>query len=89
MKHYVGLDVSQKETSICIVDDAGKIVFQGKASPIPARWRSGFANVRHTPRGSASRLVRCPVGYGTNSGEWVCLSSALTLVMRRRCCRFE
>ena len=31
VKHYVGLDVSQKETSICIVDDAGKIVFQGKA----------------------------------------------------------
>lgn len=35
MKHYVGLDVSQKETSICVVDDAGKIVFQGKAKSDP------------------------------------------------------
>ena len=24
MKHYAGLDVSVKETSICIVDEAGK-----------------------------------------------------------------
>ena len=35
MKHYVGLDVSQKETSVCVVDDAGKIVFQGKAKSDP------------------------------------------------------
>ena len=25
MKHYAGLDVSVKETSICIVDERGKI----------------------------------------------------------------
>ena len=25
MKHYAGLDVSVKETSICIVDETGKI----------------------------------------------------------------
>ncbi len=25
MKHYAGLDVSVKETSICIVDEAGRI----------------------------------------------------------------
>ena len=25
MDHFAGLDVSVKETSICIVDDAGKI----------------------------------------------------------------
>jgi transposase len=25
MKHYAGLDVSIKETSICIVDETGKI----------------------------------------------------------------
>lgn len=35
MKHYVGLDVSTKETSVCVVDDAGKIVFQGKAKSDP------------------------------------------------------
>ncbi len=27
MGYYVGLDVSLKETSICVVDDAGEVVF--------------------------------------------------------------
>ena len=35
MKQYVGLDVSQRETSVCVVDDAGKPVFQGKAKSDP------------------------------------------------------
>ena len=26
MQHYVGLDVSVKETSVCIVDKAGKVM---------------------------------------------------------------
>ncbi len=28
MKHYIGLDVSMKQTSICIIDDKGSIVFE-------------------------------------------------------------
>jgi len=35
VKHYVGLDVSQKETSVCVVDEAGKIVFEGRATSDP------------------------------------------------------
>lgn len=35
MKQYVGLDVSQKETSVCVVDEAGQIVFEGKAKSDP------------------------------------------------------
>ncbi|MFM9845988.1 MAG: IS110 family transposase [Hyphomicrobiaceae bacterium] len=35
MQQYVGLDVSQKETAICIIDDTGKIVFEGKAKSEP------------------------------------------------------
>jgi len=35
MKLYVGLDVSQKGTSVCIVDDHGTIVFEGKARSDP------------------------------------------------------
>jgi hypothetical protein len=27
MVHFVGLDVSVKETSVCVVDDAGKVIF--------------------------------------------------------------
>jgi predicted NBD/HSP70 family sugar kinase len=29
MKHYVGLDVSMKETSICVVDETRKVVKEG------------------------------------------------------------
>ena len=35
MDHFAGLDVSVKETSICIVDDAGKIVREGKVASEP------------------------------------------------------
>ena len=31
MKQYVGLDVSQKETSVCVVDEVGQNFFEGKA----------------------------------------------------------
>lgn len=49
MKHYVGLDVSQKETSVCVVDEAGTMVFEGKAKSEPGaltamiRKRAPFA----------------------------------------------
>lgn len=29
MKHFVGLDVSMKETAICVVDDAGQRIWEG------------------------------------------------------------
>ncbi|MGA2493621.1 MAG: IS110 family transposase, partial [Roseiarcus sp.] len=35
MKRYVGLDVSQKETSVCVVDESGRCVFEGKAKSHP------------------------------------------------------
>jgi transposase len=35
MKQYVGLDVSQKETSVCVVNEAGQVVFEGKAKSDP------------------------------------------------------
>lgn len=30
MKHYVGLDVSVKETSVCIVDESGNHTANGR-----------------------------------------------------------
>ena len=35
MDHFAGLDVSVKETSICIVDDTGRIVREVKAASEP------------------------------------------------------
>jgi hypothetical protein len=40
MDHFAGLDVSVKETSVCIVDDLGKIVREVKvASAMPGSER--------------------------------------------------
>ena len=36
MDHFAGLDVSVKETSVCVVDDAGKIVRELKVASEPA-----------------------------------------------------
>ena len=35
MDHFAGLDVSVKDTSVCIVDDAGKIVREVKVASEP------------------------------------------------------
>lgn len=35
MKHYVGLDVSMKETFICIEDELGKIIYEGHSKTDP------------------------------------------------------
>jgi len=32
MKQYVGLDVSQKETAVCVINDSGLVVYEGKAN---------------------------------------------------------
>jgi transposase len=33
--YFAGLDVSLEETAICVVDDAGKIIREGKAATEP------------------------------------------------------
>ena len=35
MQHYIGLDVSQAETYICIVDENGKKLWEGKCDSTP------------------------------------------------------
>ena len=36
MRHFVGLDVSVKATSVCVVDDAGKVIWEQKVPTEPA-----------------------------------------------------
>lgn len=35
MKHYVGLDISMKKTSVCILDNLGKIIHETVISTEP------------------------------------------------------
>ncbi len=38
MDHFAGLDVSVKDTSVCIVDDTGKIVREVKVASEPTAF---------------------------------------------------
>src|SRR5262249_12419132 len=42
MKHFAALDVSLKQTSVCIVDDAGGIVREAKGATEPDDLRTFF-----------------------------------------------
>ena len=35
MAYFVGVDVSVKETSVCVVDDAGKVILEQKVRTEP------------------------------------------------------
>ncbi len=47
MKKYVGLDVSQKETSVCVVSEMGQVIFEGKAKSDPGALTAVIR--KHTP----------------------------------------
>src|ERR1700754_365702 len=68
--HYVGLDVSLETTSICVVDDAGAIIWRGKCSSDPDAITATLR--RHAPGA---------VRVGLETGQ---LSNWLTLSLRRR-----
>ena len=36
MEYYIGLDVSQRQTAICIIDDKGVKLAEGKALTLPS-----------------------------------------------------
>src|SRR3974390_1496884 len=44
MEHFAGLDVSVKETSVCIVDDTGRIVREAKVTSEPGALLSVLKN---------------------------------------------
>ena len=75
MDHFAGLDVSVKETSICIVDDTGKIVREVKVASEPEallavlknpaeRSRPWWVRSSRPPCGSANRRPRTEPHWG-------------------------
>jgi transposase len=84
VKHYAGLDVSVKETSICIVDETGRICREVKATSHPDDLVAVLKNL-------AWSFVRVgleagPLSQWLFSGWWKpdCRRSALRPGMRRR-----
>jgi transposase len=57
MEHYVGLDVSLKETAVCVIDGEGARVWQGKCGSSPD-------DIAEVIRKRASRVVRIALETG-------------------------
>ena len=62
MDHFGGLDVSVKETSICIVDDTGRIVKEVKVASEPAALRRFWGTPPTASSGSDWKPGRCRNG---------------------------
>ena len=63
MDHFAGLDVSVKETSVCIVDEAGKVVREVKVASEPEALLSVLKN-------PAYRFKRIGLEAGPHSVGW-------------------
>ena len=68
--HYVGLDVSQELTSVCVIDEQGAVVWRGKCATDPDA-------ITGTIHQHAPRLVRAGLETGL-------LSNFLTRALRAR-----
>ena len=73
MDHFAGLDVSVKETSICIVDDAGKIVREVKVASEPEALLAVLKNLAYHFKRIGWKLDRCRNGCSALSPKQDCL----------------
>src|SRR3954463_4994747 len=63
MEHYAGLDVSLKETSVCIVDGAGKIIRETRVASEPEALVGYFSSLE-------TKVVRIGLEAGSLS-QWL------------------
>jgi len=62
MEQYVGLDVSQEQTSVCVVDGGGRVIWEGKCTSTP----EAIAATIHTRAPEAVRKNGACVSAGLN-----------------------
>jgi hypothetical protein len=72
MDHFAGLDVSVKETSVCIVDDTGRIVREVKVASEPEALLQVLGIPSTTSSGSDWKPGRCRNGCSVLSAKRTC-----------------
>ena len=82
MDHFAGLDVSVKETSVCIVDDTGRIVREVRVASEPEALLEVWRTPPTTSSGSDWKPGRCRNGCSVLSPKQAYLRS----VSRRGTC---
>jgi len=88
MKQHVGLDVSQKETSMCVVDERGRVVYEGKAKSEPGASTALLRKRAPNAERIGFETGAWRVGFGTSFGASIFLSFASMHDMRMRCSQF-
>ena len=76
MDQYVALDVSLKETSVCVLDANGAVAFEGRVPSDPASLVQLIRTRAPRAVKMGLRQGRPPSGSGTPSGPKVCQCSA-------------
>ena len=72
MDHFAGLDVSVKETSVCIVDETGKIVREVKLASEPDALVAVLKNAAYHFKRIGLELGRCRNGCSAHSPKQAC-----------------
>jgi hypothetical protein len=72
MDHFAGLDVSVKETSICIVDDTGRIVREVKVASEPEALLQVVGNPIYASSGSDWKPGRYRNGFSARLLKQAC-----------------
>ena len=74
MDHFAGLDVSVKETSVCIVDDSGKIVREVKVASEPEALLAVLKNSAYHLRRIGLEAGPDVTASSSRSGHFLLLS---------------
>jgi len=72
MAYFAGLDVSVKETSICIVDDAGNIVREARVASEPEALLQVLTNAVYRFKRLGWKPDRCRNGFTAFSPKRAC-----------------